>query len=118
MKKKQRGNPRNRMNNVENIYWMKNPREHKKEVIKKPSKLQICPTLSLKDYGQDLQNSVSSNIGIMGFVSYIVYSVDCPLYVFTRTTPIIPVMGKHPDLMVAHPTSTIFPTIGRNFEIS
>jgi hypothetical protein len=28
------------------------------------------------------------------------------------------VMGKHPDLMVAHPTSTIFPTIGRNFEIS
>jgi hypothetical protein len=26
-----------------------------------------------------------------------------------------PVMGKHPDLMVAHPTSTIFPTIGRNF---
>ena len=25
------------------------------------------------------------------------------------------VMGKHPDLMVAHPTSTIFPTIGRNF---
>ncbi len=29
-----------------------------------------------------------------------------------------PVMGKHPDLMVAHPTSTIFPTIGRNFEIS
>ncbi len=29
-----------------------------------------------------------------------------------------PVMGKHPDLMVAHPTSTIFTTIGRNFEIS
>jgi hypothetical protein len=29
-----------------------------------------------------------------------------------------PVMGKHPDLMVAHPTSTIFLTIGRNFEIS
>jgi hypothetical protein len=25
------------------------------------------------------------------------------------------VMGKHPDLLVAHPTSTIFPTIGRNF---
>jgi hypothetical protein len=25
------------------------------------------------------------------------------------------VVGKHPDLMVAHPTSTIFPTIGRNF---
>ncbi len=30
----------------------------------------------------------------------------------------VAVMGKHPDLMVAHPTSTIFPTIGRNFEIS
>ncbi len=29
-----------------------------------------------------------------------------------------PVVGKHPDLMVAHPTPTIFPTIGRNFEIS
>ena len=29
-----------------------------------------------------------------------------------------PVMGKHPDLMVAHPTSTIFTTIGRNYEIS
>jgi len=28
------------------------------------------------------------------------------------------VVGKHPDLMVAHPTPTIFPTIGRNFEIS
>jgi hypothetical protein len=28
------------------------------------------------------------------------------------------VMGKHPDLKVAHPTSTIFPTIGQNFEIS
>ena len=27
-------------------------------------------------------------------------------------------MGKHPDLMVAHPTSTIFTTIGRNYEIS
>ncbi len=23
-------------------------------------------------------------------------------------------MGKHPDLLVAHPTSTIFTTIGRN----
>jgi hypothetical protein len=28
------------------------------------------------------------------------------------------VMGKHPDLMVGPPTPTIFPTIGRNFEIS
>jgi hypothetical protein len=27
-------------------------------------------------------------------------------------------MGKHPDLLVAHPTSTIFMTIGRNYEIS
>ncbi len=27
-------------------------------------------------------------------------------------------MGKHPDLLVAHPTSTIFTTIGRNYEIS
>jgi hypothetical protein len=36
----------------------------------------------------------------------------CPL------TFSLAVMGKHPDLMVAHPTSTIFPTIGRNFEIS
>ncbi len=27
-------------------------------------------------------------------------------------------MGKHPDLMVGPPTPTIFPTIGRNFEIS
>ncbi len=29
-----------------------------------------------------------------------------------------PEMGKHPDLLVAHPTSTIFTTIGRNYEIS
>ncbi len=28
------------------------------------------------------------------------------------------VMGKHPDLMVGPPTPTIFPTIGRNYEIS
>ena len=27
-------------------------------------------------------------------------------------------MGKHPDLMVGPPTPTIFPTIGRNYEIS
>ncbi len=41
----------------------------------------------------------------------------------TSHTPLIntcrkAVMGKHPDLMVAHPTSTIFTTIGRNYEIS
>ena len=29
-----------------------------------------------------------------------------------------PVVGKHPDLMVGHPTSTVFPTKDRNFEIS
>jgi hypothetical protein len=29
-----------------------------------------------------------------------------------------PVMGKHPDLMVGPPTSTVFPTNDRNFERS
>ena len=29
-----------------------------------------------------------------------------------------PVVGKHPDLMVGYPTSTVFPTKDRNFEIS
>jgi hypothetical protein len=29
-----------------------------------------------------------------------------------------PVMGKHPDLMVGLPTSTVFPTNDRKFEIS
>ena len=33
-------------------------------------------------------------------------------------SPFEPEMGKHPDLMVGPPTPTIFPTIGRNFEIS
>jgi hypothetical protein len=28
------------------------------------------------------------------------------------------VVGKHPDLMVGPPTSTVFPTNDRNFEIS
>jgi hypothetical protein len=28
------------------------------------------------------------------------------------------VVGKHPDLMVGQPTSTVFPTNDRNFEIS
>ncbi len=31
---------------------------------------------------------------------------------------LLPEMGKHPDLLVAHLTSTIFTTIGRNYEIS
>ncbi len=34
------------------------------------------------------------------------------------STIYVPEMGKHPDLLVAHPTSTIFTTIGRNYEIS
>ncbi len=36
----------------------------------------------------------------------------------TPPPPSPPVVGKHPDLMVGQPTSTVFPTIGRNFEIS
>ncbi len=48
----------------------------------------------------------------------IIYLVTLSFYLRGRRRRPRAVMGKHPDLMVAHPTSTIFTTIGRNFEIS
>ena len=35
-----------------------------------------------------------------------------------KAVEVTAVVGKHPDLMVGHPTSTVFPTKDRNFEIS
>ncbi len=36
----------------------------------------------------------------------------------SRGHPSLAVVGKHPDLMVGQPTSTVFPTNDRIFEIS
>jgi hypothetical protein len=51
-----------------------------------------------------------------GSLQYV--TVTLQLNIIFRFYHLTPEMGKHPDLLVAHPTSTIFTTIGRNFVIS
>jgi hypothetical protein len=55
-------------------------------------------------------------IDIEGLMSYFSFSLLGVVHIGAMA--LLPVVGKHPDLMVGHPTSTVFPTNDRNFKRS